>query len=190
MRDWLMLQLRRGITTDDQATLFAAEQRGRTHGLRLGQMPTPYAAAFYSVKPQQGFFPRLSRPLRGRAHVLHCKERNGQCAPWCDAFARAAERGATRWELRSRHPKFAGRSSHWSTTQVSAPEVTSWQLYIGTKEEELRPTPLWNPRLCALELRMEQCPLRADDLQRLDHQPFAPPHIPDPAKLNFTKMGW
>ena len=190
MRDWFMLQLRRGITTDDQSTLFAAEQRGRTHGLRLGQMPTPYAAAFYSVEPKNGFFPRLSRPLHDRAHVLHCKQRNGQCAPWCNAFARAAARGTNRWELRSRLPKFAGRSAHWSTTQMSGPEATSWQLYIGTKEQELSPSPLWNPRLCARELRMNHCPLRADDLHASDVQPFAPPHIPDPAKLNLTRLGW
>ena len=153
-------------------------------------MPTPYAAAFYSVAPKIGFFPRLSRPLRDRAHVLHCKQRNGQCAPWCNAFARAAERGTKRWELRSRLPKFAGRSAHWSTTQMSGPEATSWQLYIGTKEQELSPSPLWNPRLCARVLRMNHCPLRADDLHTSDVQPFAPPNIPDPGKLNLTRLGW
>ena len=29
MRDWLLLQFRRGLATDDQGTLFAAEQRQR-----------------------------------------------------------------------------------------------------------------------------------------------------------------
>lgn len=32
-RDWFMLQLRRGITTDDQATLHLAELRGAAAGL-------------------------------------------------------------------------------------------------------------------------------------------------------------
>jgi hypothetical protein len=29
LRDWLLLQLRRGVAADDQGTLFAAEQRQR-----------------------------------------------------------------------------------------------------------------------------------------------------------------
>lgn len=93
LRDWLLLQMRRGITTDDQATLDAAEQRARRvgSGLRVGQVPTRHAAAFYSATPKRGFFPRVTRPLEGPAHVLHCK--GGDCRRWCRAFASAGGGG-------------------------------------------------------------------------------------------------
>ena len=74
-RDWFMLMLRRGIATNDQEPLRVAEarqsavQRGQ-HQLRVGQVPSEYAAAFYSAKPGQ-FYPRISRPLRGPAYVVH-----------------------------------------------------------------------------------------------------------------------
>ena len=87
MRDWLLLQFRRGLATDDQGTLFAAEQRQRAAGgLRVGQVPTPFAAAFYSAK-KSSFFPRVTRPLTGAAVVLHVGSGNAAAgAEWCRAF--------------------------------------------------------------------------------------------------------
>mmetsp|Transcript_53619 Transcript_53619/g.116891 ORF Transcript_53619/g.116891 Transcript_53619/m.116891 type:complete len:356 (+) Transcript_53619:87-1154(+) len=84
MRDWLLLQLRRGITTDDQATLHAAELRGRsTNGLRVGQVPNAFAAAFYSgLRPK--FFPRITRTFTGPVYVLHAK--TSDPLEWCQAF--------------------------------------------------------------------------------------------------------
>ena len=92
MRDWLMLQLRRGLGTDDQGTLFAAEQRQRASGgLRVGQMPTPYAAAYYSAFSKRGqFYPRITRPLEAEAVLIHT--RNNDAAGrrgWCAAFNEA-----------------------------------------------------------------------------------------------------
>jgi len=87
MRDWLLLQFRRGLASDDQGTLFAAMQRQRASGgLRVGQVPTPFAAAFYSPK-QGSFFPRITRPLTARAVVLHVGSGNGPASEqWCRAF--------------------------------------------------------------------------------------------------------
>lgn len=71
VRDWLMLQMRRGLGTDDQATLFAAMQRQRANGgLRVGQVPAPFASAFYSVRGSK-FFPRLTRPITNDVVVFH-----------------------------------------------------------------------------------------------------------------------
>ena len=87
LRDWLLLQFQRGLATDDQGTLFAAQQRQRASGgLRVGQVPTPYAAAFYSpVRPH--FYPRLTRPLTSGAVVIHLGSGNaGAYQAWCDAF--------------------------------------------------------------------------------------------------------
>ena len=85
LRDWLLLQLRRGITTDDQATLFAAEQRARAvGGLRVGQMPTGMAAAFYS--PTRTFFPRVTRVIQGPAYLLHCSAPPQEAKQWCASF--------------------------------------------------------------------------------------------------------
>lgn len=93
MRDWFLLQLRRGISTDDQATLYAAELRQRASGgLNVGQMPTSFAAAFYSPYPSRGFYPRISRSLHGPAHVLHAKPAYHDS--WCQAFN--AHTGVTR----------------------------------------------------------------------------------------------
>ena len=83
LRDWLLLQLRRGVTSDDQATLFAAEQRGRAMGaLRVGQIPSSFAAAFYSTT--KNFFPRITRVIQGPAYLLHCPP--SEAARWCDRF--------------------------------------------------------------------------------------------------------
>jgi hypothetical protein len=91
MRDWLLLQFRRGLATDDQGTLFAAEQRQRAAGgLRVGQVPTPFAAAFYSpMRP--AFFPRITRPLKRAAVVLHVGSGNsGAGRQRCAAFNKLA----------------------------------------------------------------------------------------------------
>lgn len=102
-RDWLMLQISRGIGTDDQKTLLQAEYRAqqmfmaptssRTRGLRVGQVPTEFAAAFYS--PWMGrngrFLPRVTRTLRGPAQIVHAtpiaKGNRGWNGPeWCKVF--------------------------------------------------------------------------------------------------------
>lgn len=90
MRDWLLLQFRRGLATDDQGTLFAAEQRQRAAGgLRVGQMPTAFAAAFYS--PMKTFFPRITRPIAGSAVVMHVGSGNAHAGrEWCNAFNKFA----------------------------------------------------------------------------------------------------
>ena len=86
MRDWLLMQFRRGLAADDQGTLFAAMQRQRAAGgLRVGQMPTPFAAAFYSAT--QSFYPRLTRPLTRSAVVLHiAAAKSDAAAEACRAF--------------------------------------------------------------------------------------------------------
>lgn len=70
LRDWLLLQLRRGVSADDQSTLHAAEQRARVAGgIRVGQMPTGVATAFYS--PTSSFYPRITRVIEGPAYLIH-----------------------------------------------------------------------------------------------------------------------
>jgi len=51
LREWLLLQLRRGVTADDQKTLLVAQMRVRAASvpLHLGQIATPLATAFYNV---------------------------------------------------------------------------------------------------------------------------------------------
>lgn len=90
MRDWLLLQFRRGLASDDQATLFAAMQRQRAAGgVRVGQMPAPYAMAFYSVKGGH-FFPRLTRPLAAPAVVFHSGRNTAKGVRiWCEVFNEA-----------------------------------------------------------------------------------------------------
>jgi len=84
LRDWLLLQLRRGIATDDQNTLYVAETRARKlGGITIGQMPTPFAACFYSTQIG-AFYPRITRPLKGTAHIIHAKLYQGRS--WCHQF--------------------------------------------------------------------------------------------------------
>ena len=56
LRDWLLLQVRDGVASDDQKTLHLAELRhiAAGTGLRVGRVTTPFAAAFYSVPPPEG----------------------------------------------------------------------------------------------------------------------------------------
>jgi len=83
-RDWFLLQLRRGITTNDQDPLSLAETRqAKAGGLRVGQVPTEFAGAFYS--PVGGaFYPRITRVLHGPAQVIHVGPSMGP--GWCAAF--------------------------------------------------------------------------------------------------------
>ena len=79
MRDWLMLQIRRGLATDDQKTLQFAELRAvASGGLSVGQVATPYAAALYNAfttKSKSGVASfRISRVMRGPAHIVHTKD--------------------------------------------------------------------------------------------------------------------
>jgi len=55
LREWLLLQLRRGVTADDQKTLLVAQMRLRAASIpiRLGQIATPLATAFYNVPPRR-----------------------------------------------------------------------------------------------------------------------------------------
>ena len=147
LRDWLLLQLRRGITTDDQATLHLAELRGAAaSGLKVGQMPTAYAAAFISVSPSRGFYPRLTRPLHSAAHVLHCK--GPECTTWCSAFRQADE----------------DVQSHVATGHSRDGGTQPWQLLISTAAHKKSgvgtvPRPLFSTVLCERALRRERTDL-------------------------------
>ena len=150
LRDWLLLQLRRGITTDDQATLHLAELRGAVaSGLKVGQMPTAYAAAFISASPGRGFYPRLTRPLHSAAHVLHCH--GAECATWCAAFRQAEE------DVRS----------HVAAGRAKDGRTQPWQLLI-TKAARKRgagkpvvPKPLFSTDACERALRRERTDIGA-----------------------------
>ena len=83
VRDWFLIQLRRGITKNDQDPLFAAEVRqARAGGLRVGQVPTEYATAFYS--PGRSFFPRITRMLHGPVRIIHADPKIQRS--WCESF--------------------------------------------------------------------------------------------------------
>ena len=128
MRDWFMLQLRRGVGTDDQRTLLLAERRQqrvrvddadgcgdvkrddgrpeRRHhpgnqsrdrkpcpGLRVGQIPTEFATAFYSPWMKEGhFLPRVTRTLTGPSQLVHTTASGGPL--WCASLN--AARGVKR----------------------------------------------------------------------------------------------
>jgi len=95
-RDWMMLMLRRGISSNDQGPLHIAELRQQAAGgLTVGQVPTEFGAAFLSMSPSRGFYPRITRTIGGFAHVVHGKPE--QASAWCAAFnGVAAEAGASR----------------------------------------------------------------------------------------------
>ena len=78
MRDWLLLQVRRGLDTDDQKTLLFAQLRQVTAGgLAVGQVATPFAGAFYSAVSFKNEFAsdsiRVSRVIRGPVHLVHTR---------------------------------------------------------------------------------------------------------------------
>jgi hypothetical protein len=101
MRDWLLLQLRRGVTHDDQKTLHISELRHQKAGLlSVGQIKSNFAAAFYPVgnRGQRKHNARITRKIVGRAHVVHSTEvtacasfNDGQPAgsPWAGSHAPA-----------------------------------------------------------------------------------------------------
>jgi hypothetical protein len=150
LRDWLMLQLRRGITTDDQATLHLAELRGAAaSGLKVGQMPTAYAAAFVSVSPSRGFYPRLTRPLHSAAHVLHCK--GPECDTWCAAFRRA-DADAQSHVVATGHGK-DGRTQPWQLLISKAAHKKSGVSAV--------PKPLFSTAVCERALQRERTDLSA-----------------------------
>ena len=73
-RDWFMIQLRRGISHNDQDPLRVAEIRQKTvGGLEVGQVPTEFAGALYSPATNSNgkFWPRISRTLSGPAQIVH-----------------------------------------------------------------------------------------------------------------------
>jgi hypothetical protein len=79
MRDWLLLQLRRGVTYDDQKTLHIAELRHQAAGrLGVGQLRSNYAAAFYNVNAKRKDGARITRRIDGRAHMVHGTDK-GAC---------------------------------------------------------------------------------------------------------------
>ena len=73
MRDWFLLQLRRGVAHDDQKTLHLAVLRHQAAGmLQVAQLRANFAAAFYTVKrPDKGAAGRVTRRVVGRVHVVH-----------------------------------------------------------------------------------------------------------------------
>ena len=83
LRDWLMLQLRQGVASDDQKTLHFAELRlARRMGnrLRIGRISPEMGASFYSVlqdaeSPGGGQLrpngARITPVLRGRVSMIH-----------------------------------------------------------------------------------------------------------------------
>ena len=86
MRDWLLLQMRRGVASDDQKTLHFAELRqAAAGGLAIGQVATPFAAAFYNAVRVQSKGAtdnlRVTRVLRGKVHLAHTKNPSD-----CEAF--------------------------------------------------------------------------------------------------------
>lgn len=91
----LPLQIRLGVTADDQKTLHLAELRHIAAGsdLRVGRITVPFAAAFYPVPPpdpaaaakpgpggrvpaSSSSYRRITPVLRGRVHVLHGTNRS------------------------------------------------------------------------------------------------------------------
>ena len=110
-RDWFMLLLRRGIGADDQNPLRIAEARAiaaSKGNFRVGQMPTEFAAAFYSASPPK-FYPRISRQIRGPAYIVHGtpvvkRSTSGRSGPeLCQAFN--AKRDGTLRQLVQRDRK-------------------------------------------------------------------------------------
>ena len=78
MRDWLLLQMRRGVAYDDQKTLLIAEVRHMTGAARrgvlhVGKVSAAFGAAFYAYDPRTFRLDnaRVTTLLRGTTHVIH-----------------------------------------------------------------------------------------------------------------------
>ena len=83
LRDWLLLQLRQGVSSDDQKTLHLAELRFlRRMGnkFKVGRVVPEYGASFYNVIPSDGQLrsdrARVTPVLQGRVHVIHSTNRS------------------------------------------------------------------------------------------------------------------
>ena len=92
LRDWLLLAMRSGVTSDDQKTLHLAELRQRLQPgaqLRVGRITPEYGAAFQGIITHQrgvvgGVHPqaaRITSVVSGRVHVVHAKS-----ASMCEVF--------------------------------------------------------------------------------------------------------
>ena len=96
-RDWLLIHLRQGVTSDDQKSLHLAELRMlASHKTRIGRVLPELAGSFYSIlqdldQPGGGRAradgARISPVLRGPVHVVHSTD-----AAACAAFNRDADR--------------------------------------------------------------------------------------------------
>ena len=84
MREWFLLTLRNGVTSDDQKTLHIAELRlAFRSGLNVGRIAPPFSAAFYNVlghsngsvtlRPDRA---RVTPVLQGPVHVIHTANRS------------------------------------------------------------------------------------------------------------------
>ena len=104
LRDWLLLQLRRGVTHDDQATLHLAEIRHiAAKRVRVAQLGAAFAAAFVTAYDKDGDLARLTRRIVGRAHVFHHID-HSMCARVNERAESEAEEEVPR-QLLARRPK-------------------------------------------------------------------------------------
>lgn len=74
LRDWLLLQLRQGVATDDQSTLHMAEMRALSQvgaQLKVGVLAPSFGVAFQNIIQTDDRNLRLTALLRGPSHVLH-----------------------------------------------------------------------------------------------------------------------
>lgn len=82
LRDWLLLQLRQGVASDDRHTLYMAELRlkERTQGkFRIGKLAPELSASFFPIEPEGEPANGTTRPaearitsvLRGAVSVIH-----------------------------------------------------------------------------------------------------------------------
>ena len=116
-----MLMLRRGVATNDQEPLRLAEARqAAAGGLRVGQVPSEFAAAMYDAHEDgKRFWPRVTRRVRGAAHIVHAtplregsrfvergtgwKHKHNNGPYFCDAFNADGLVGRPRQLMQTRH---------------------------------------------------------------------------------------
>ena len=83
-QDWILAQLRAGITFDDQGTLQTAMRNGQKYGLRPGELNPKFAAGFLSEVVRVGKSRvrdskrRFTNVIWGRPYIGHSNEAN-QC---------------------------------------------------------------------------------------------------------------
>ena len=146
LRDWLLLQLRRGVTHDDQKTLHQAELRHvAARKLRVGQIAAPFATAFLNAQdgPDK---PRLTRRIVGRSHIVH-HSNHSLCAVVNERPAAEAEDELPRQLVSQKRLLPTGRfSSELEYTAVHnetecTHALTRWKKYLPRS---------WAHRRCAL----------------------------------------